>query len=83
MIPIGDVNPRRHFPLATIAIITLNVAVFLYTLVLPEEARIQFSLAAGVVPHQVTYSFGLPVVGDLLTSMFLHGGWMHIISNML
>lgn len=83
MIPIGDVNPRRHFPLATIAIIALNVAVFLYTLVLPEEARIQFSLTAGVIPHQVTHSFGLPVVGDLLTSMFLHGGWMHIISNML
>ena len=83
MIPIGDLNPRRHFPLATILIIALNVVVFFYQLLLPVEARNRLVLAAGVVPYEVTNRFGVAVVGDLLTSMFLHGGWMHIISNML
>ncbi len=83
MIPIGDLNPRRHFPLATIIIIALNVVVFFYQLLLPDEALNRLVLAAGVVPYEVTNRFGVAVVGDLLTSMFLHGGWMHIISNML
>jgi membrane associated rhomboid family serine protease len=83
MIPIGDLNPRRHFPLATILIIALNVVVFFYQLLLPDEALNRLVLAAGLVPYEVTNRFGVAVVGDLLTSMFLHGGWMHIISNML
>jgi len=83
MIPIGDLNPRRHFPLATILIIALNVVVFFYQLLLPDDALNRLVLAAGVVPYEVTNRFGVAVVGDLLTSMFLHGGWMHIISNML
>jgi len=83
MIPIGDLNPRQRFPLATVLIIAVNVVVFLYELLLPDDALNRLVLAAGVVPYEVTYSFGLPVIGDLLTSMFLHGGWMHIIGNML
>jgi len=83
MIPIGDLNPRRHFPLATILIIALNVVVFFYQLLLPDDALNRLVLAAGLVPYEVTNRFGVAVVGDLLTSMFLHGGWMHIISNML
>jgi len=83
MIPIGDLNPRRHFPLATILIIALNVVVFFYQLLLPDEALNRLVLAAGLVPYEVTNRFGVAVVGDLFTSMFLHGGWMHIISNML
>ena len=83
MIPIGDLNPRRHFPLATVLIIALNVVVFFYQLLLPDDALNRLVLAAGVVPYEVTNSFGVAVVGDLLSSMFLHGGWMHIISNML
>ena len=83
MIPIGDLNPRRHFPLATVLIIALNVVVFFYQLFLPDDALDRFVRGAGVVPYQVTSGFGVPVIGDLFTSMFLHGGWMHIISNML
>ena len=83
MIPIGDLNPRRHLPLATILIIILNFLVFFYELLLPHDALMGFVLSAGVVPHEVTSSFGVPVIGDFMTSMFLHGGWMHIIGNML
>jgi len=83
MIPIGDVNPRRRLPLATILIIALNAVVFLYQLFLPDDELSRLVMSAGVVPYQVTHDFGVPVMGDLLTSMFLHGGWMHIIGNML
>jgi len=83
MIPIGDVNPRRHFPIVTVSIIALNVLVFLYQLLLPEAALDQFILRAGIVPHDLTSDLGMATVGSLFTSMFLHGGWMHIIGNML
>jgi len=83
MIPISDANPRRRFPMATVAIIVLNVAVFLYELTLPASARDQFVLASGLVPYRLTHELGAPVVGSLFSSMFLHGGWVHIIGNML
>jgi len=83
MIPIGDLNPRRHLPLATIVIIVLNFLAFFYELLLPDHALTQLVRSAGLVPYEVTSSFGVPVIGDLVTSIFLHGGWMHIISNML
>ena len=83
MIPIGDVNPRQRFPVITVAIILLNVLVFLYGLTLSQDALQQLYLSAGVVPYDLTHNFGAPSASDLLTSMFLHGGWLHIISNML
>ena len=83
MIPIGDVNPRRHFPIITISIIALNALVFFYQLLLPESALDQFILRAGMVPYELTTHLSLTTAGSLLTSMFLHGGWMHIIGNML
>jgi len=83
MLPIGDVNPRRHFPVATAVIIALNLIVFFYELTLPEDSLQSFVLRAGVVPYQVTNHFGLPAATSLFTSMFLHGGWVHIIGNML
>lgn len=83
MIPIGDVNPRRHFPLVTVSIIGLNVLVFLYQLTLPHDALNRFVLKAGMVPYEVTRGSALSAAGSLLTSAFLHGGWMHIIGNML
>ena len=83
MIPIGDVNPRRHFPIVTVSIIALNVLVFLYQLLLPEAALDQFILRAGMVPHDLSTDLSMATVGSLFTSMFLHGGWMHIIGNML
>ena len=83
MLPIGDVNPRRRFPVVTVLIIALNVLVFFYQLTLPEDALEQFVLTAGVIPYRVTQDFRLGAATALLTSMFLHGGWMHIIGNML
>jgi membrane associated rhomboid family serine protease len=67
----------------TICLIGLNTLVFLYEVMLPAGARDQFILQGALVPYELTRQFGLPVVGDLLTSMFLHGGWLHFLSNML
>ena len=83
MIPIGDVNPRRHFPFVTVGIIVLNALIFLYQLSLPEPEFEQFVYEAAVIPSMVTGQFGWLAFRSLLTSMFLHGSWMHIISNML
>jgi membrane associated rhomboid family serine protease len=83
MIPIGDVNPRRHFPFVTVLIIGLNVLVFVYQLILPDDALERFVLTAGMVPYQVTQGSPLSAARSLLTSAFLHGGWAHIMGNML
>jgi membrane associated rhomboid family serine protease len=76
MIPLRDVIPSRTFPGVTIAIIVLNALGFLYEIGLTDPELKQFVVTWGVVPAQ----FNLV---SAFTSMFLHGGWMHIIGNML
>jgi membrane associated rhomboid family serine protease len=83
MIPLRDINPTRRFPLVTLALIGTNVLIFLYELSLDGRALDQLILTGGVIPYQVTHNFGLDVARDMLTSMFLHGGWIHLLSNML
>jgi membrane associated rhomboid family serine protease len=89
MIPLKDMTPRRSTPVMTLLLILANSAVFFYQISLPSRAadllvnryglvpaRIQYALAG---THHVTYAQAfLP----LLTCMFLHGGWLHIIGNM-
>ena len=83
MVPIGDVNPRRRFPFVTIGLIIVNILVFVYQLSLPSREFEAFVYEAAVIPSMVATEFGWPAVRSLLTSMFLHGSWMHILSNML
>jgi membrane associated rhomboid family serine protease len=75
MIPLRDVIPSRTTPYITITIIVLNGAAWLFELSLPRDVLPVFLQVYGVVPAD----FHAPT---LLTSMFLHGGWMHIIGNM-
>jgi len=90
MIPIGDDPPKgRSFPLVTITLIAINVVVFLYELSLGNGIDALFR-SAGVVPQEFTVGQDLPPPAPLhvyyttlLTSMFLHGGFLHIGSNML
>jgi len=75
MIPLRDVIPSRTFPFVTIAIIVLNALAWLLELSLAPGQLRQFLYVYGVVPgnfHAAT----------LVTSMFLHGSWMHILGNM-
>ena len=75
MIPLRDVIPSRTTPYITITIIALNALAWLFELSLPHERLNQFLTVYGVVPAY----FSAPT---LVTSMFLHGGWSHVIGNM-
>jgi membrane associated rhomboid family serine protease len=76
MFPLSDVIPSRTTPFVTIGLIAANVLVFIYQLFLPEVGLEQFVAAYAVVPAW----FWWP---SLFTSQFLHGGWMHIVWNMV
>jgi membrane associated rhomboid family serine protease len=75
MIPLRDVIPSRSIPYITITIIALNAVAFLFELSLDERQLTEFLYFYGVVPA----AFSWPT---LITSMFLHGGWFHVIGNM-
>ena len=88
MIPLGDENPTILRPVVTIAVIAANIAVFLYQLsVLAVDPRLAEALIhrLGVVPAAMTHGMflGTGEYYRIFTSMFLHGGWLHIIGNML
>ncbi|HMC77818.1 MAG TPA: rhomboid family intramembrane serine protease [Vicinamibacterales bacterium] len=76
MFPVSDVIPSRTVPAVTIGLIAVNVLVFFYQLLLPPVALEQFVAAYAVIPAW----FWWP---SLFTSQFLHGGWMHILWNMI
>ncbi|MGI1663558.1 rhomboid family intramembrane serine protease [Palleronia sp. KMU-117] len=80
MFPIRDHNPSQRRPLVTYALIGLNVLVFLSYVSLFGDARAlnEFFYTWGLVPAWVG-----EVPGTMLTSMFLHGGFMHLAGNML
>ena len=91
MIPIGDEQVTGGPPpLLNYALIALNVLAFLLELSQPSERALQsFITAWGVVPreyssgHDIAPLIPLPFWSTLITSMFLHGGWMHLGGNML
>jgi membrane associated rhomboid family serine protease len=76
MIPLRDVIPSRTTPYITVTLIGLNVLAWFYELVLPRDVLPLFLQVYGVVPADFT-------APSLITSMFLHGSWSHIIGNML
>jgi membrane associated rhomboid family serine protease len=81
MFPVGDDDVRgAGRPCLTWILIGLNVMAFLYELTLSQSQLEQFIMAYGVVPAQVMQGHNLI---SLFTSMFLHGGWAHILGNMV
>ena len=76
MIPLSDVIPSRTTPVVTVGLIIINVLVFLYQQMLPDPQLQQFVGNYALIPAW----FSVPAV---FTSQFLHGGWLHLISNML
>ncbi len=71
-------SSERVYSLAkvTATLIAVNMAVFLYQVSLPQEELNDFVTQWGIVPDRLH-------LASLVTSMFLHGGWMHILGNML
>ena len=75
MIPLRDVIPSRTTPYITVTIIAINAIAWLFEVSLDPEVLNRFLTVYGVVPA----NFSPPT---LITSMFLHGSWMHVIGNM-
>jgi membrane associated rhomboid family serine protease len=87
VIPLRDRNPTRRAPVVTIALIVLNVAVFVFELGLGSKLG-GFFQTWGLVPDSVSGAFAtgqvrLAVLLPLFTTMFIHGGWLHLGGNML
>jgi membrane associated rhomboid family serine protease len=87
MIPLRDKNPTQLVPFINVALIVANVAVFLYQVTSGEGVGLIFQRFA-VIPADLSamYTQGhiqILTVGKLFTSMFLHGGWLHLGGNML
>ncbi len=75
MIPLRDIIPSRTTPVVTICVIALNIVVFLYELSLGRAVD-AFMLHYGLVPAAFSWM-------NVFTSMFLHGGFLHVAGNML
>ena len=75
MFPLRDVIPSRTTPWVTLLLIAVNGVMFLYEMSLGQLEVTQFVLAHGLVPSAFNWTAAV-------TSMFLHGGWLHVIGNL-
>lgn len=90
MVPLRDDNPISITPYVTYGLIALNILVFLFQITLtPQQLDAFFELFA-VIPKELTANFNGISVGQpvpewwtLITSQFLHGGFLHVAGNML
>ena len=83
MIPLRDTIRARRFPVVNTLIIAVNVLIFLFMSLLPGGTVYNLVVRWGLVPVRFHGQFASWPWLTLFTSMFLHGGWLHIISNML
>lgn len=82
MLPIRDHNPSQRTPYVTLSLIALNVAVFLggFALIQTNQALAMFYYDYALLPVRLSNGENYSA---LVTSIFLHGGWMHLAGNML
>jgi membrane associated rhomboid family serine protease len=92
MIPVGSrdaADPTKAFPLITVGLVLANVLVFLYEIALPADQVETFINQWALVPCEYTSQCAIvpgtpvPFWLTLFSSMFLHGGWDHLLGNML
>lgn len=82
MFPLYDENPTRITPYLTYGLIGMNILVFLHEVSLPNAQLEQFFQLYAVIPRELTTNVTREWT-TLFTSQFLHGGWWHLISNMV
>jgi membrane associated rhomboid family serine protease len=75
MFPLRDTQPSYSTPVVTICLIVVNILVFLFEFSLDAYSQNAFISTWGLIPDQFH-------LANVLTSMFLHGGWMHVLGNM-
>ena len=90
MIPLKDDNPTNSTPIITYIIIGICVVVFLLEISSPNYSSGALFYSWGVIPASLVHNlqvpeeiYRVPPVATLITSMFMHGGFMHLIGNML
>ncbi len=90
MIPLHDDNPTTIRPVITIGLIVVNTLVFLWEVSLGPEGMQRLAYSLGTIPAVLLQGQTLPpelalvpAPATVFTAMFLHGGWMHLIGNML
>jgi len=87
--PLKDELPTQNKPYVTIALIAVNALVYLYSALLPRRSFMIFLYQYGVIPVEIVHlteltpEFSAPILLTPFTSMFLHGGFMHLAGNML
>lgn len=87
MIPVRDNIHSRSFPLATLLFILVNSYFFYYEQELTNTALNRFMNVLGFVPasflsHVIKHPLDISNYIPLISNLFLHGGWLHIIGNM-
>tara|TARA_Y100001970_G_scaffold234050_1_gene292142 strand:+ start:2579 stop:3316 length:738 start_codon:yes stop_codon:yes gene_type:complete len=90
MIPLKDDNPTINKPIVSYLIIFFCVIIFFAQLSLSDAELRNFTYSYGLIPSVLMGIDQLPneinrisPIGTIFTSMFMHGGWMHLIGNML
>jgi membrane associated rhomboid family serine protease len=89
LIPIKDLNPSKKAPVVTTLLILFCFLVFFYELYLPPGARERFIQMFAVIPFEIARGVDIPPpdpltpYGNTVSYQYLHGGFMHILGNML
>ena len=89
MIPLKDENPSTTVPIINILLIITNGCIFVYQIYFASRDAQDLFLRLGFIPFEVSHFVDIspenlvPIPFTILTAMFIHGGWLHLLSNML
>ncbi|MDW7675590.1 MAG: rhomboid family intramembrane serine protease [Bacillota bacterium] len=90
MIPLRDSIKSTTFPYVTVSLVAINTLIFIFQITLNERQLIILFNNLGVIPAIFTqFSIvqillaGILPIGSLITSIFLHGSWLHLLGNMV
>jgi membrane associated rhomboid family serine protease len=89
MIPLKDENPSSTVPFVNLFLIAVNICVFVYLNFFSSGETNQYFLQLGFIPYELNHFTDIgpknlvPLPLTIFTSMFIHGGWIHLLSNLL